>query len=144
MDTHQYDKRWCVCNTLAFLKKADPEEMQFYEQYKPRGFVKAKQRMTEDIWRKVYHPNESRYISAILAAIWQGAASIRAMPHKQFGFGGTPGSSKLIRIDPRVEFDPENPFENQTLIRQDEVIDTVEDLVVVPRPLPRRRQHTLY
>ncbi len=85
MDTHQYDKRWCVCNTLAFLKKADPEEMQFYEQYKPRGFVKAKQRMTEDIWRKVYHPNESRYISAILAAIWQGAASIRAMPHKQFG-----------------------------------------------------------
>ena len=24
MDTHQYDKTWCVCNTLAFLKKADP------------------------------------------------------------------------------------------------------------------------
>ena len=23
MDTHQYDKTWCVCNTLAFLKKAD-------------------------------------------------------------------------------------------------------------------------
>jgi len=85
MDTHQYDKRWCVCNTLAFLKKADPEEMQFYEQYKPRGFVKAKQRMTEDIWRKVYHPDENRYISAILAAIWQGAASIRAVPHKQLG-----------------------------------------------------------
>ncbi len=22
MDAHQYDKTWCVCNTLAFLKKA--------------------------------------------------------------------------------------------------------------------------
>jgi hypothetical protein len=85
MDTHQYDKTWCVCNTLAFLKKADPDDMQFYEQYKPRGFVKAKQRMTEDIWRRVNHPDENRYISAILGAIWQGAASIRAQPHKSFG-----------------------------------------------------------
>jgi len=85
MDTHQYDKTWCVCNTLAFLKKADPDEVQFYEQYKPRGFVKAKQRMTEEIWKKVYHPDENRYISAILGAIWQGAASIRAQPHKSFG-----------------------------------------------------------
>ena len=42
MDAHQYDKTWCVCNTLAFLKKADPDELQFYEQYKPRGLVKAK------------------------------------------------------------------------------------------------------
>ena len=27
MDAHQYDKTWCVCNTLAFLKKADPDEL---------------------------------------------------------------------------------------------------------------------
>src|SRR4029079_9938822 len=32
MDAHQYDKTWCVCNTLAFLKKADPAELQFSEQ----------------------------------------------------------------------------------------------------------------
>ena len=85
MDTHQYDKTWCVCNTLAFLKKADASEKQFYEQYKPRGFVKAKSRMTEDIWRRVYHENENRYIGSILAAIWQGAASIGARAHKDFG-----------------------------------------------------------
>jgi hypothetical protein len=41
-DAHQYDKRWCMCATLAFLKKADQEQLQFYEQYKPRGLVKAK------------------------------------------------------------------------------------------------------
>ncbi len=85
MDTHQYDKTWCVCNALAFLKKADPEEIQFYEQYQPRVFKKAKQRMTEEMWRLVYHPDENRYISAILGAIWQGAASMRAQPHKAFG-----------------------------------------------------------
>ena len=85
MDTHQYDKTWCICNTLAFLKKADEDEMQFYDQYKPRGFVKAKSRMTEEIWRKVNHPDENPYVGAIFDAIWQGAAMIRAQPHKAFG-----------------------------------------------------------
>ncbi len=85
MDTHQYDKTWCICNTLAFLKKADDDELQFYEQYKPRAFVKAKSRMNEEIWRKVYHPDENRYVGAIFDAIWQGAAMIRAQPHKAFG-----------------------------------------------------------
>jgi tetratricopeptide (TPR) repeat protein len=85
MDSHQYDKTWCICNALAFLRKADPEELQFYEQYKPRGFVKAKSRMTEEIWRHVVHPDENAYVGAIFAAIWQGAAMLRAQPHKAFG-----------------------------------------------------------
>jgi golgin subfamily B member 1 len=74
-----------VCNALAFLKKADPDELQFFEQYKPRGFVKAKQRMNEEIWRKIYHPDENLFVGAIFGAIWQGAAMIRAQPHKVFG-----------------------------------------------------------
>lgn len=85
MDSHQYDKTWCVCNTLAFLKKADPEELQFYEQYKPRGFVKAKHPTNTETWRSIHHPDENRYISAIFAAIWQGPARINAHPHKSFG-----------------------------------------------------------
>ena len=53
---HQYDKTWCVCNTLAFLKKADADELQFYEQYKPRGLVKAKNMMTPDTWAQARPP----------------------------------------------------------------------------------------
>lgn len=85
MDTHQYDKTWCVCNTLAFLKKADADEMQFYEQYKPRGLVKAKNMMTAETWGKLVHHEENRYISAIFAACWQGVAAMKAFPHKDFG-----------------------------------------------------------
>ena len=85
MDSHQYDKTWCICNALAFLRKADPEELQFHEQYKPRGFVKAKSRMTEEVWRNVHHPDENPFVGAIFAAIWQGAAMMRAQPHKAFG-----------------------------------------------------------
>ncbi len=85
MDAHQYDKTWCVCNTLAFLKKADPDELQFYEQYKPRGLVKAKNVMSNDTWAKLIHPDENRYISAIFGACWQGVAAMKAFPHKDFG-----------------------------------------------------------
>jgi tetratricopeptide (TPR) repeat protein len=85
MDAHQYDKTWCVCNTLAFLKKADPDELQFYEQYKPRGLVKAKNVMSPDTWSKLIHPDENRYISAIFGACWQGVAAMKAFPHKDFG-----------------------------------------------------------
>ncbi|HEU0033618.1 MAG TPA: tetratricopeptide repeat protein [Kofleriaceae bacterium] len=85
MDAHQYDKTWCVCNTLAFLKKADPDELQFYEQYKPRGLVKAKNVMTAETWAKLMHPDENRYISAIFGAVWQGVAAMKAFPHKDFG-----------------------------------------------------------
>jgi hypothetical protein len=85
MDAHQYDKTWCVCNTLAFLKKADPDELQFYEQYKPRGLVKAKNVMSADTWAKLVHPDENRYISAIFGACWQGVAAMKAFPHKDFG-----------------------------------------------------------
>ncbi|MDB4962480.1 MAG: Tetratricopeptide 2 repeat protein [Myxococcales bacterium] len=85
MDAHQYDKTWCVCNTLAFLKKADPDELQFYEQYKPRGLVKAKNVMSPDTWAKLVHPDENRYISAIFGASWQGVAAMKAFPHKDFG-----------------------------------------------------------
>ncbi len=56
MDAHQYDKTWCVCNTLAFLKKADPDELQFYEQYKPRGLVKAKNVDEPDTWTQARPP----------------------------------------------------------------------------------------
>jgi tetratricopeptide (TPR) repeat protein len=85
MEQHQYDKTWCLCNTLAFLKKADPDEVQFYEQYKPRGLVKAKNIMNNESWGKVVHPDENRYISAIFAAVWQGVAAMKAYPHKELG-----------------------------------------------------------
>jgi tetratricopeptide (TPR) repeat protein len=85
MDAHQYDKTWCVCNTLAFLKKADPDELQFYEQYKPRGLVKAKNVMSADTWGKLIHPDENRFISSIFGACWQGVAAMKAFPHKDFG-----------------------------------------------------------
>ncbi len=84
-DTGQWDKHWCLCNTLTFLRKADADQLAFYEQYRPHGLVKAKAAMAADSWAKLAHHDENRYISAIFGACWEGVAALKAFPHKDFG-----------------------------------------------------------
>ena len=99
MDTHQYDKAWCMCNTLAFLQRADADEMQFYEQYKQSGFVRGQDAMiTDEMWAKLFHPDEDRFIGAIFAAVWQGVARDEGGPaqgvrHQAQGQPRAPGRS---------------------------------------------------
>jgi golgin subfamily B member 1 len=85
MAMQQYDRAWCVAAAMAFLRKADPEEQQFFEQYRPKGFVRAKARLTEDLWKNIYHPDEDRFISHIFAAVSQAVAGARAKEHKDWG-----------------------------------------------------------
>jgi tetratricopeptide (TPR) repeat protein len=86
MEMRQYDRAWCVTSALAFLRKADPEEQQFHDQYKPKGFARARARLTEELWQKnIYHPDEDRYISHVFAAVSQAVAAVRAKEHKDWG-----------------------------------------------------------
>lgn len=81
-----YDKAWCVTSALAFLRQADAEEQQFFEQYRPKGFVRARQRLTEELWQKnIYHPDEDRFISHILATVSSSVAAAYAKEHKDWG-----------------------------------------------------------
>ena len=56
MEMRQYDRAWCVASALAFLRKADAEETQFFEQYRPKGFVRAKARLTDELWQEHLPP----------------------------------------------------------------------------------------
>lgn len=86
MDIKHYDKAWCLCSTLSFLKKADAEEQQFYEQYKQRGFVRARARMTDEMWRRdIFHADEDVYVGTIFSAIAPVVGAMTAQPHKKFG-----------------------------------------------------------
>jgi golgin subfamily B member 1 len=86
MEMRQYDRAWCVAAALAFLRKADPEEQQFFDQYKPKGFARARARLTEDLWQKnIYHQDEDRYISHVFAAVSQAVAAAKAREHKEWG-----------------------------------------------------------
>ncbi len=86
LEMRQYDRAWCVASTLVYLRKADPEEQQFFEQYRPKGFVRARARLTEEMWqRNIYHPDEDRYVSAIFGGVSQAVAAVRAKEHKDWG-----------------------------------------------------------
>ncbi|MCB9555099.1 MAG: tetratricopeptide repeat protein [Deltaproteobacteria bacterium] len=86
METKQYDKAWCVCATLTFLRKADPEEQQFYEQYKQNRLLRARARLTDEIWsRYVFHPDLDRYICAILGTLAPSVGPMWAHSHRHFG-----------------------------------------------------------
>ena len=86
LEMRQYDRAWCVTSTLVYLRKADPEEQQFFEQYRPKAFVRARARLTEELWqRNIYHPDEDRYISAIFGGVSQAVAAVRAKEHKDWG-----------------------------------------------------------
>jgi golgin subfamily B member 1 len=86
MEMRQYDRAWCVSSALAFLRKADAEEQQFFDQYRPKGFARARARLTEELWqRNIYHQDEDRYISHVFAAVSQVVAAVRAKEHKDWG-----------------------------------------------------------
>ena len=117
-DLGQYDRAWCVASVLAFLRKADPEEQRFFEQYKPKNFARAKARLTEELWqRNIYHPDEDRFISHVLAAVSQSVAAIRAREHKDWG---------LKRKDRR------DPATDQLLFSK--VFNYVSQVLAVPQP----------
>ena len=86
MDSRQYDKAWCMCAALTYLQRADADEQQFYEQYKSKGLVRAKSRLTDEMWAKyVYHPDEDRFIGAIFAAAYMAVGMMKSAEHKQYG-----------------------------------------------------------
>ncbi len=82
----KYDQVWCVASVLAYLRQADAEELRFHEQYKSKTLARVRARLNEELWQKyIYHPEEDRYISLILASISQAIMAARAREHKDVG-----------------------------------------------------------
>jgi hypothetical protein len=84
-DARQYDKAWCVAATLHFLRKADNEQRQFYEQYKPEGPIRPRNRLTNERWVKdLLHPDEDFLAGKVFEAVTPAVLRIRAQPDKKY------------------------------------------------------------
>ena len=84
-DARQYDKAWCVAATLNFLRKADNEQRQFYEQYKPEGPIRPRNRLTNERWVKdLLHPDEDFLAGKVFEAVTPAVLRIRAQPDKKY------------------------------------------------------------
>jgi hypothetical protein len=85
MDARQYDRAWCMCSALTYLQRADAEEQQFFEQYKSKGLVRAKAKLTDEMWAKyLYHPDEDRFVGNIYAAVYMAVGMMKSAEHKQY------------------------------------------------------------
>jgi tetratricopeptide (TPR) repeat protein len=82
-DSRDYDAAWCVAAALAFLKKADAEQQQFYEQYRPDGPIRPKARLTNERWVKdLFHPDEDYVVGKLFEAVTPALLRMKAQPDK--------------------------------------------------------------
>ena len=67
---HEYDRAWCMCAALAFLRQADEGEQQFFESYRPRRMIQARNRLGNEHWVKsLFHEDEDLYVDKIFEMI---------------------------------------------------------------------------
>jgi tetratricopeptide (TPR) repeat protein len=84
-ETNALDKLWCVAGTLSFIRKADPELKRYYEQHKPRELRTAKRAFDQEIWERVVHPDEDRFMTALFMLLGQFMAGVAAQSHQAVG-----------------------------------------------------------
>jgi tetratricopeptide (TPR) repeat protein len=71
---HEYDRAWCMCAALAFLRKTDEEEQRFFEDYRPKGMIQVKSRLDNEAWvRNLFHKDENLYIGKIFEMLTPAA-----------------------------------------------------------------------
>jgi tetratricopeptide (TPR) repeat protein len=82
----QLDDAHAAASVLVGAGQADHDETTLYQQYRPRGVIRAHGRLTEDLWQRLlYHPDEDRGITQMLAALSPTIASARAKLPKDLG-----------------------------------------------------------
>ncbi|HMI91944.1 MAG TPA: tetratricopeptide repeat protein [Polyangiales bacterium] len=82
-EAHEYDAAWCVASVLTFLKKAEREHSQFYEQYRTEGPIRPKSRLTNERWVKdLFHPDEEYVVGKLFEAVTPALLRMKAQPDK--------------------------------------------------------------
>jgi tetratricopeptide (TPR) repeat protein len=94
-ETRAYDKAWCVAAAMVFMRQADAEQRQFYEQYLARGVIRPQSRLDHERWVKgVYHPDEDVMVGRIFELITPAVLEAKKSSDKAFGL------NKKHQVDP--------------------------------------------
>ena len=88
------DPAWCVCQALAVLNRAEPDEERFYRRHRSEGAAAAQTALEDDDWaRRLAHPDADGLVTRVFATI-QGTI-IRARTESLVALGYDDG----YRID---------------------------------------------
>jgi len=95
----QIDRAWCASQALSLLGKANDDERQFFEGFRPKGPLAVKNRLDSALWKSLlYHPDESRDISHIFDVLAPAALKLKLHQLR--------ASNQLSVMDERFKQDP--------------------------------------
>ncbi len=84
-DEAELDKSYCLAQALVFLGSATDEERALFDGRKPKQFVLAKRRLTEELWQKaIIHRRENRHVNAVFSQVIGSVAATTAQPASAF------------------------------------------------------------
>ena len=80
------DEAHAVASVLVLMNQADHDEATLYTQYRPRGVIRAHGRLNEELWQRLlYHADEDRLLSQLLATLSPAVSVARAKLSKDLG-----------------------------------------------------------
>jgi tetratricopeptide (TPR) repeat protein len=85
IQTGQRDKSVQLSVALCFLKKGEPDDLTKANTYKHHEMAIARRALSDEMWMRLAHPDEDRYLDALFALVAPMLAAATAQPHKTLG-----------------------------------------------------------
>ncbi|MEO7094297.1 MAG: hypothetical protein ABI175_13660, partial [Polyangiales bacterium] len=78
-----FDRAWCIAAALAFLKKADGEQLAFFEERRPKGMLGFRARLDNAQWvENIFHPEQDKILGKLFEMITPAGRTAKLMQLK--------------------------------------------------------------
>src|SRR6185312_3358065 len=85
IQTSQREKSVQLSVALCFLKKGEPDDLTKANTYKHQAMAIARRALSDEMWARLQHPEEDRYLDALFAILAPMLAASTAQQHKALG-----------------------------------------------------------
>lgn len=85
-DAKRADPAWCLCQALAILRLAEPDEEKFYKKHRSENAAPAQAALDEAGWQRLMHWDLDPLLTRIFATIQPTIMRARTQPIEQMGF----------------------------------------------------------
>ncbi|RYZ67265.1 MAG: tetratricopeptide repeat protein [Proteobacteria bacterium] len=85
-DTKHADPAWCLCQALATLNLAEPDEERFYTRYRSKTAAPAQAVLDDSDWDHLLHPDADPVLTKLFALLEPVIRKSRTQPIEQLGF----------------------------------------------------------
>lgn len=85
-DAKKADPAWCLCQALAVLRLAEPDEERFYKKHRSENAAPAQSALAEPGWDRLMHWDLDPLVTRIFAMIQPTIIRIRTQPIEAMGY----------------------------------------------------------